>query len=122
MFTLVTSRKDSKWGRKQRITGRLLQNQLTEYSQKVFQVTSYCTKIYHMTLPILRKANWINAKAIEQFNEMKLVPEMWLNDGILKQLKQVLEGILSYDSLYKSIAIVDQLQEMLTEPEKVTES
>lgn len=124
MLTLVTGRKDSKWGRKRRMTGRLLQDQLTEYSQKVFQVTSYCTKMYHMTLPILRKADWINAQVIEQFNEMKLVPEMWLNNGILEQLKQVPEGILSYDSLYKSVkdAIADQLREMLAEPEEVTEA
>ncbi|MCC8044087.1 MAG: hypothetical protein LIP12_01130 [Clostridiales bacterium] len=124
MLTLVTGRKDSKWRRKRRMTGRLLQDQLTEYSQKVFQVTSCCTKMYHMTLPTLRKADWFNAEVIEKFNEMKLVPEMWLNNGILEQLKQVPEGILSYDSLYKSVkdAIVDQLQEMLADPEKVTEA
>lgn len=59
---------------------------------------------------------------IEQFNEMKLVPSMWLNNGILEQLKQVPEGILSYDSLYKRVEdyINDRLREMLADPEKVT--
>ena len=119
MFTLITSYKDSKRG-KRRITSRLLQNQLTAYTQEVFKVTSYCTKLYDMALPILRKADWINASVIEQFNEMKLVPEMWLNNGILEQLKQVPEGIISYDSLYRRVAdyIRDRLQEMLAHPEE----
>lgn len=123
MFTLITSYKESKRGTR-RITSRLLQNQLTEYTQEVFKVTSYCTKLYDMTLPILRKADWINASVIEQFNEMKLVPEMWLNNGILEQLKQVPESIISYDSLYKRVEdyISDRLREMLAQPEKVTAS
>lgn len=123
MFTLIASCKESERG-KRRITSRLLQNQLTEYTQEVFKVTSYCTKLYDMTLPILRKADWINASVIEQFNEMKLVPEMWLNNGILEQLKEVPEGIISYDSFYKRVEgyISDRLQEMLAQPEKVTAS
>lgn len=123
MFTLVTGTKAKRWGRKWKLSGPMLQEQMTVYAQKVFQVTDYCTKLYHMTLPILRKADWIDAKVIEEFNEMKLVPEMWLNNGILEQLRQVPEGILSYNALYElsKSAIVAELKEMEKEPSKVSE-
>lgn len=119
MFTLIKKLDKFKYSSRKILTKEQLTEQLTDYTQKIFYVTDYCTRFYRISLPTLKKADWIDGEAIENFSKSKVISSLWLENGILNQLQWVPESIIKYDDMYKysKEAIIADLEQIIDSPE-----
>ncbi len=119
MLTLISKSKKFQYNHEKSLTKEDLTGQLTTYAQKVFSVTDYCTRFYRVSLPTLKKAQWIDGEVIENFSKSKAIASLWLENGILDQLHWGPESIIKYDDMYKCAkeAILADLEQILATPE-----
>lgn len=119
MFTLIKKLDKFKYSSRKILTKEQLTEQLTDYTQKIFYVTDYCTRFYRISLPTLKKADWIDGEVIENFSKSKVISSLWLENGILNQLQWVPESIIKYDDMYKysKEAIIADLEQIIDSPE-----
>lgn len=119
MFTLIKKLDKFKYSSRKILTKEQLTEQLTDYTQKIFYVTDYCTRFYRVSLPTLKKADWIDGEVIENFSKSKVISSLWLENGILNQLQWVPESIIKYDDMYKysKEAIIADLEQIIDSPE-----
>lgn len=119
MFTLIKKSEKFKYSSRKILTREQLTEQLTDYTQKIFNVTDYCTRFYRISLPTLKKADWIDGEVIENFSKAKVISSLWLENGILNQLQWVPESIIKYDDMYRysKEAIIADLEQIIDSPE-----
>ena len=119
MFTLIKKSEKFKYSSRKILTREQLTEQLTDYTQKIFNVTDYCTRFYRISLPTLKKADWIDGEVIENFSKAKVISSLWLENGILNQLQWVPESIIKYDDMYRysKEAIIADLEQIINSPE-----
>lgn len=98
----------------------VLVNQLAGYSEKIFAITDYCTKLRYANLPELRNADWITTEVIEAFSCAKAIPNFWLN--IQEALMWVPDTILKYNNMYErsKTIVIECLKVLIQEPERDT--